>query len=509
MTMKPTLLIGLALAGALLGRPVLAAETPANDCLIGIQDEDGAVITGDVTCKDGDASCDDDGAKNNSCTFKVKGCLNMTDPACTQRVLKKFKFKTKPNRATIVVTPVTGDTAQVCGDVVDMQVPLKTNGKKPGKLTVNALAKADVKPAGQNKYKDKIKFTCNPCPAGDATCEAGSCGAPQATSCPNNPAGGPDELTLTVADTGNDLDTGFSGQSHNFINVAGAKLTYCLTECDGTTDSVCKGSGPTGTGTKNTKAFGPPLPLFSAGVAVCVVNEFAEPTIDATIDVQTGAFDASAKPLKLNAKTHQSSPDKVCPRCIGGQCDSGARQGQSCTVGGTVVVNNPPNVVNVTYNVSADCLPSASALLGTPVVNLGLTTATSTLDGNANGNGLPCPGQQSHDSCGNAACTVDCSAKSDPKGGINQTCCSNTGQTPCFPTNLAETGVGKIERTGSVTTPPASTCPGSDYPKTGSGVLASAFCIASTSSIAVDGTAGLPGPGALLLPGTAVFSDNP
>ena len=65
------------------------------------------------------------------------------------------------------------------------------------------------------------------------------------------------------------------------------------------------------------------------------------------------------------------------------------------------------------------------------------------------------------------------------------------------------------ERTGSVTAVPAPAWPDPTYPKTGSGVLASAFCIATTNSITVDSTAGLPGPGALLLPGTAVFSDNP
>jgi hypothetical protein len=344
-----------------------------------------------------------------------------------------------------------------------------------------------------------VTLICNPC------ADPANCGTPQ-NACADNPAGGPDQLKLVVAKDGNDLDTGYSGRSHNFINVENASLTYCLSECDGSTNPVCKASGPTGEGSVNSKTFGPPLPLFSAGVAVCVVNEFAEPTIDATVNLQTGSFDARPKPLVLNAKTHQSSPDKVCPQCKAGKCDSGARSGQSCTPEGSVVVNQPPNVINELYTVSRDCPPSSSALLGTPVVRLNLTTETAVLDGNANGNGFPCPGQANHDECGGSAtCTEECSLLKDPKGGINQTCCTNLQKTPCFPTKPGT--LGRIERTGSVT-PAAPVWPDPTYPKVGNGTLAATFCIATTRSTAVDGTAGLPGPGALLLPGTHTVSEN-
>jgi hypothetical protein len=313
---------------------------------------------------------------------------------------------------------------------------------------------------------------------------------------------------MTVGNSGNDLDTGFSGQSHNFLNVTGSTLKYCLTGCDTSTTSTCQASGSTGAAatTLNGPTFGPPLPLFSAGVAVCVVNRLQDPTIQAVVDVATGSFDATATPLRLLSDTYQGSSNQVCPKCVGGKCDSGRNQGQNCTVDGSVVVNNPPNVNNVTYNVSKSCLPSQANLLGTPNVVLPLTTATSTLAGNAAGN-FPCPGQTKHDECGAGTCTVDCSAKADAKGGINQTCCSTGAGVPCFPTNPTE-AAGQMSRTGV----PANITPAwpdPNYPKTGPGTLAATFCIAATGSTTVDATAGLPGPGAVLIGGTSTYSKAP
>jgi hypothetical protein len=234
-----------------------------------------------------------------------------------------------------------------------------------------------------------------------------------------------------------------------------------------------------------------------------VVNRLQDPTIQAVTDLATGAFDATATPLRLLSDTYQGTSNQVCPRCVGGKCDSGRNQGQNCTVDGSVVVNNPPNVNNVTYPLSKSCLPPQANLLGTPNVVLPLTTATSTMSGTAAGN-FPCPGQTQHDACGAGTCTMDCSSKSDPKGGINQTCCSTGAGVPCFPTNPSE-AAGVLARTGS---PDAITpaWPDPTYPKSGPGTLAAVFCISATGSTTVDATAGLPGPGASLIAGTATYS---
>jgi hypothetical protein len=304
-----------------------------------------------------------------------------------------------------------------------------------------------------------------------------------------------------VGPGGGDLDTGESGKSHNLVNVPGSTLKYCLTGCNGTTNTMCQASGPTGQGSINGPTFGPPLPLFSANVAVCVVNNFRDPQVQATVDLATGKFDATATPLNLASATYQGTPTQVCPKCVSGMCDSGKNQGKSCTVDGTVLVNNPPNIVDVSYPVSRDCPPGGTPL-GTPNVSMPLTSGTSMLAGNAAGT-FPCPGQIVHDECGGSGCTLDCSATQDPKGGINQTCCNDASKTPCFPS-----ATGPIVRIGNVTVP-SPALPDQTYPKTGQSTLAATYCIPSTGSITVDATAGLPGPGALLLPVMQTFSKAP
>jgi len=487
----------------------VAAESAANDCLIGIEDQNDAVITtSPQTCTDGDPSCDADGAANGTCQFKIKGCINIPNTAgCTARPIKKLKFVTQGSKGLISISPVSGQASSVCGAFVNFPVPLKgKNHTKPGKRKIIATVQADVKPRGQNKDKDKILFQCNPCTSGNCSTSTttiqgggGDCGA-----CPANPQGGPCSLMLTVAATGNDLDTGFTGRSHNFINVQGSTLQYCLSGCDTGTNSMCTAQASSkDAGSINGPTFGPPLPLFSANVAVCVVNNFHDNQVQAKVDIATGAFDASTTPVVLDSATYQGSPNQVCPKCVNNKCDSGKNQGQNCHVDGTVVVNNPPNIVNQSYPVSKDCVPSTASLLGTPQVSLGLTSATSTLAANAAGN-FPCPGQAQHDDCNGAACNVDCSATADPKGGINQTCCANPQRLPCFPTSAAS-GSQPIARTGNVAVP-SPAWPDPTYPKTGTGVLAAVFCIPPTSNITVDSTAGLAGPGALLLSGNNVWA---
>ena len=492
-------------AAAVLGTGIVVAapENPANDCLVGLQNADSVTITTDQTCSDGDPTCDADGAADGTCTFHIRGCVNLPGVSgCELRPIKKVKFAAPHSKDKVVVTPISGQASSVCGSFIDFHVPLKKKGTKPGKRKIIANVSADVKPRGQNKDKDKVTFNCNPGTGGSTTTTT----LPGGTDCPANPQGGPDQLSITVGNTGNDLDTGFSGQSHNFLNVSGGSLKYCLTGCDASTNSTCQASGSTGANSLNGPTFGPPLPLFSAGVAVCVVNRLQDPTIQAVVDVATGSFDASATPLRLLSDTYQGSSNQVCPRCVSGKCDSGRNQGQNCTVDGSVVVNNPPNVNNVTYNVSKSCLPSQANLLGTPNVVLPLTTATSTLAGNAAGT-FPCPGQNKHDECGAGACTVDCSAKPDAKGGINQTCCSTGAGLPCFPTDPNE-AAGQVSRTG-VPANPTPAWPDPNYPKTGPGTLAATFCIPATGSTTVDATAGLAGPGATLIAGTSTYSKAP
>jgi hypothetical protein len=449
-----------------------------------------------VVCKDGDP-CDADGVVDHQCTFNVSVCSPGTVAGCTAQAVTAYSGSWVTKGYPVPTTPTgTDPNAPTCGNPQSIVVPLKQNKKgkffnsKP--VVLKLVSTTSAKP---KKDVDKLKLVCAPAPP----------------ACPTNPNGGASQLTLTSANTGSDLDTGESGKSHNFIVPNGSQLKYCLTGCDGSTNPVCQGSGTTGdrATTLNGPTFGPPLPLFSANVAVCVVNRYADATITTTINLQDGSFDASTTPIRLLADTYQGSATQVCPKCVAGKCDSASRNpGAACTVDGTVTVNNPPAIVNAKYPVSRDCLPAGNPL-GTPNVALNLTTATSTLQGNAAGT-FPCPGQVRHDECnllfnGGYTCTADCSTLADPKGGKNQTCCTNPQSLPCFPTDPA-TGIGKIVRTGNpvIAQPP---WPDPTYPKkVDGGVLAATFCIPSTSAPLVDLTAGLPGPGSLLLPGSLVFT---
>ena len=140
------------------------------------------------------------------------------------------------------------------------------------------------------------------------------------------------------------------------------------------------------------------------------------------------------------------------------------------------------------YTLSTSCVPSGRPV-GILDIPLRLTTGTAQSLPGPN----PCAsvGQTTPDSCGGGGCggaCTNCQATTptgqciDPKGGIAQVCCNTDSTKSCFPTRNG----GTIMRQGT--------------PGTASAVYASTFCIASTNSGSIDGVAGLPGPGSLLLP---------
>jgi len=333
-----------------------------------------------------------------------------------------------------------------------------------------------------------------------------------AAACPNDPAvaGAPKQLCLqvpladaTTRTNGSDLDTGFSGLSHNFPIPGGATLKYCLSNCDGVSDTLCDASGDTGAGSLNGETFGAPLPLLSASLPVCVVNRFQPGPITGTFDLASGAGGEGAggpNPVNLFSETYLrvGFPD-VCPRCVvagdnssnalgkSGTCSQTASTpGAACVVDGFVTVTGAQGDPN--YTLSTSCRPQGRPV-GTLNIPLRLTTGeTQSLPGPN-----PCSsvGQNTPDDCGGGACSAgctDCPTRGpngeciDPKGGIAQVCCANNTAKSCFPTRTG----GTINRSG--------------VRGTDTGLYASTFCIAATGSGSIDGVAGLPGPGALLLP---------
>lgn len=449
-------------------------------------------------CSDGQP-CDQDGVANGSCTFQVNVCT--AADGCTAEPVTSIKAAAKAKKVVGLVPPATPQAAVTasCGTPGTITIALK--GKNRDKPSAPGKGKMILKSKLASGKGNVVVFAqCTP----PAPCVGESCN-PIGATCPDREAPGlPKQVNLTVPETGSDLDNGFSGNSHNFPTPKNTSIRYCLSNCDATTDSVCdvngSTSGPNNSGDSlNGGVFGPPLPLLSQGVPVCVVNRYADLNLTGTYDLATGELNGT---INLLSDVHVQTPlTDVCPRCSGaglgqqGTCTSGARQGQSCVVDGTS--NVVGSAGNTAYNLSTQCPPEANRRAATLVIGLPLTTGTSTSAQQSK----PCPGQTVDDACGGGTCTVDCSASIPPKGGINQTCCSNNPTQPCFPT-ATDSPPGQIIRTGTPVAP-LPLWPDPTYPKTVEGGRSAAvFCEAKTNDDTVDILTGLPGPGALLLPYT-------
>jgi hypothetical protein len=474
-------------------------------------------------CTDGDPSCDRDGACNDTCRFDVALCANQTNlsPSCVPPFPPEGLRRIVPRGlAKRLAMPVPALADSACAAFVGVDVPVKVrrNGrvKRPGRRSLRALAVSPVRP---RRDPDVLRLVCNP-PAG------GCGGAGAGLACPaNGAADQPNEIRFTVAAAGTDLDNGRTGTSHNFPTPAATRFQMCLAGCDASTAAACTTSLPTGPGTFNGTTFGAPLPLFTAGIPVCVVNRYAATQEPGAANLQTGAIDA---PIALESDVFLTDDTDVCPRCETGTCNSGPNRGRPCSVDGQVTVSAAATP-NKDFKLSKDCPPPSDLRAGTLRIRLPLTTGTSTLAPQPGGSPqTPCVRQAGEpagltpqpDSCpAGGTCTAACSGDAcasmgmdfvtgapvcvDRKGGISQVCCSNSPTTPCFPTGSG--GAGVVERVGRalVPTPP---WPAPEYPKAtacapGScTVLAGSFCEAATGTGSIDGLTGLPGPGAILLP---------
>ncbi len=448
-----------------------------------------------LDCQDGDPACDVDQTQNGLCVLGIGVCVAQTNvPECVPQTIEKvtvkaqpktIKFGSVPIPVTPPVPPLTPVTSPTCSAESIIRLPLKVNKKgkvNPSvKVTLTSVAVAGAKP---KKDKDVIKVRCVPNTGGG--------------ECLPNPAGGPRELRLVAAAAGTDLDNGWTGTSQNFPVVSNSELRVCLTGCGATANPQCA-EDEAQTTAVNGATFGAPLPLFAAGIPVCVVNSFATSKITGfTADIATGAAGGS---VNLLSRVFLTGATQVCPRCSGnsvgdaGTCDSGGRQGRACTTTGIVPVSG------VVYTLSPDCPPPGTPA-GTIPINLPVTTATSTLTGSP-----PCPGQTAVSAAGCGSCGTTCTGAAcasttpagqciDVKGGLSQNCCANDTSTPCFPSPIVRTG------STAAPTPPF---PDPTYPKTGDATFVAAYCEATSGSSTVDQVTGLPGPGALVLPVAATW----
>jgi hypothetical protein len=492
--------LALVLAPTAEGEATIAGGKARASCYLVFDDIDANRGNTGFECVDG-AACDADGTVNNSCDILVTACaFDGGVGGCTPQPVTRY---TGPavNKGLIELPP-TGVTTRTCAAQSTVRVgPIRGKKKvKKQNLIVRAVTTGNPK-----SDANKIKLRCKKASTTSTTMPG----------CPNNPAGGPRQLTYTVADSGTDLDTGQSGISHNFPIITGASIHACLSGCDASTDSTCQATGPTGQGSLNGTTLGPPLPLFASNIAVCVINNFVDPMVQGVYDLATGTFDATATPIRLDSEVFQTNRDKVCPECRNNRCDSGPRMGAACQVEGSVRVRNDGQGVNQVYQLSSSCPPGPpqGSRTGVVSVNLPITTGVATMPGTGGGSaGQVCPGQTVHDVCNSfgTTCSVQCESTPDTKGGMNQWCCGDAQSTPCFPT-AASSGEPShtITREGA---PVAATpvWPDPTYPKTANNAkVAAVFCIGDTGEPAINVVAGLPGPGAVIFNGTQTVFGNP
>lgn len=505
-------------AAALLipGGPIAKPGKPSADCYGEVEVEplaQSAVTTNEkgvatVTCADGDDACDKDTRVDGSCEFSLRACINQTNvEACTTpERLDSVKATAKAKGVKLNAELGQDPMGSVCSDsFIKFRVPVKSSSKA-GKGTVKLKATAP-KGTRPRKDTDKVTFICNPSPP---ECNASGL----AVTCPSNASGGPDQISLVVAQTGNDLDNGWTGISQNFAVTPNGSINACLSECDTTSDTECTANGEVGAGTLNGVTFGAPLPLLASNVPVCVVNRFKNP-ITGTVDYGTGNIDLH---VTLLSDVYFTDSAEVCPRCNGNRCTSGRNINKPCTVDATLFVAEGTGSRN--YNLSEDCPP-----IGQPEATLDIdfNPLTSGDTGPlAGGASPPCPGTDRPNSCsqgcgaecrsGSAACVQKIPDPTDPsrlvcldnKGGISQVCCNDRTDRPCFP---LENG-GTLSRMGRAEVPIPAFPESTAFPKTGTGTVGAVFCEAATGNSNIDGTTGLPGPAALLLSGCQYWLKN-
>jgi hypothetical protein len=124
-----------------------------------------------VTCKDGNASCDFD-TTSGTCTFAIALCFN--EPGCSASGVTKVVARgpaagtvlqgvaglaasNRVGNATAFAAPFT--TSASCTDLMAVTVATKKHGRKPGKMKLGLTAFGSSK---RTKDPDAIKLICVP-----------------------------------------------------------------------------------------------------------------------------------------------------------------------------------------------------------------------------------------------------------------------------------------------------------------------------------------------------------
>jgi hypothetical protein len=527
-------------------------KDPGNDCFV----EYTGISASTTTCSDCDPSCDHDSSTtpNGSCTFRISTCLHQQLAGCTDAVLKKVTVN-KKKKVPLLTLPI-DLTSSTCGAFTEVVVPTAHKGKKPGKLTIKVVATSDTKP--KRTDKDTIKLVCNPqaaatCPAPTAVCgdgmvterehcdpphHQGLCGAGQvcndscqceATTACACGATTPTKLKFTTSTGTGDCGTAKDGGGTTLIpltcgtlwfgagmtptplpnlqpdlGVTFSKIDICSGTTIGLTNTTSSDAGVTNrTCTSANCLYGAPLPVPNPTASVlstCVVNIVAKDAVGFG-DCSTGEINLNlplSSQLYLTGDlldgTQPDRPDvtgiQPCPICVDdglgtNRCKGGPNHGNACTP--------ETSVLGEAYPTSQDCPPPGTAI-GALSVPFALTTGAETKTQTTLGG-------QTNAFCGFCRDVDDTLAFQSPP--VPCTSSADCTSDPVFegcqqrdPGAFNNGDVAEITETG--------TSPGDLRDASGhTGTLVSVFCLPPSGVSIVDTAAGLPGPGATSLPGTA------
>jgi hypothetical protein len=258
-----------------------------------------------------------------------------------------------------------------------------------------------------------------------------------------------------------DLDTGWTGQAHDLVTpddgtLVAARLSGCDTNTSSPTCGQCTIAGPIDFpgASKNCRCvnlaardgstfadcdpeapsscsgaetcqcyYGPPLPITSGAVPVCVLNRVTAPLTGTANVSNSGPHSGEGEALiQLESAVHNGLlVEKPCPTCLndptprdgvrGGTCSGGAKDGQPCDVGGTHPLFG---------NMALECPPASGASIGNLRITFNKATTGPTSLGTTGTLKCTGPGATSQDCFCDTCATVNaepCNSSADCPGG--------------------------------------------------------------------------------------------
>jgi cysteine-rich repeat protein len=144
-------------------------DNPTNDPLYDRRDR----ISSKQICRDNDPDCDADGGVTGTCTFRVSMCLAVADgdyPDCGPARMSALEIR-RPSTRELAKNPGAGPVrervfaafeaaatgpAGSCSDLLELPVPMRRNGTRPGRLVLKVGATS----ADGRRDHDALRFKC-------------------------------------------------------------------------------------------------------------------------------------------------------------------------------------------------------------------------------------------------------------------------------------------------------------------------------------------------------------